>query len=710
MLTQSGNRMKRKVPRLLKLLPVGALRVVLLMLLNWQIGLPTHAEAQPQVPPLDSARKILVLYTYGDGLPAYRKANAAFWPIITAGGVNSEDIFSEYLDLERNRGAEYRRRMADLLRYKYARKDFGLIVTFHEGALNFLLNEGKGLFPDVCVLSYSIVRPELIEANNPGRRIILKPQGLDMGGTLEIAMKMFPETRKVIFVVGTADEDRRIAHEAERVFGPWRDRLEFQFTGDRSLEEMLQLVGSLPPRSIVIYCNVFSDKTGRTFIPLEVGKMVVKAANAPVFCLWDTLLGSGPIGGSLLSFEAEGAYAANVALDILNGKILLTKPVTILPTSKVFMFDWRQLKRWDVSEAALQKGSIVVNRESTFWDFKYYIVGTLALGALQWVLIAGLLAQRRRRAKADEALKERLAFEGLLSALSAKLLKVAPHEVDREVERALKGIVDFFRVSHSILIKGFPEENKAVITHAAHADNVPPTPLGGNLYLPFPWTSKMLARGESLWVPTLDRLPAEAAADKEAYKNLGVRSFLIIPILTEGLPGYAIAISAHQEVGVWPSDYIPRLELLGEILVSTLERKQAEESLRKAEEKYRNIFEGALEGIYETSPEGQNLTASPALARMLGYESAEEVTAVIKDSAHQVWVNLEERARYARLLEEQNVVLDFETQFWRKDRTKIWVSINGRRVCGPDGQTLYFSGFIEDITERKRTEEAFQEI
>jgi hypothetical protein len=69
----------------------------------------------------------------------------------------------------------------------------------------------------------------------------------------------------------------------------------------------------------------------------------------------------------------------------------------------------------------------------------------------------------------------------------------------------------------------------------------------------------MLARGESLWVPTLDRLPAEAAADKGAYRNLGVRSFLIIPILTESLPRYAIAISAHEEVQLWPSDYIPRL-------------------------------------------------------------------------------------------------------------------------------------------------------
>jgi hypothetical protein len=86
-------------------------------------------------------------------------------------------------------------------------------------------------------------------------------------------------------------------------------------------------------------------------------------------------MGGGPIGGSLLSFEAEGAYAANVVLDMLNGKMLLTKPVTTLPTSKTYMFDWQQLKRWNLSESALPRGSIIVNRKTTFWDFKYYIIG-----------------------------------------------------------------------------------------------------------------------------------------------------------------------------------------------------------------------------------------------------------------------------------------------------------------------------------------------
>jgi PAS domain S-box-containing protein len=89
---------------------------------------------------------------------------------------------------------------------------------------------------------------------------------------------------------------------------------------------------------------------------------------------------------------------------------------------------------------------------------------------------------------------------------------------------------------------------------------------------------------------------------------------------------------------------------------------------------------------------------------MLGYESAEEVVSVIDDSAHQVWLDPKERKRCAAVLEEHGSVRGFECQFKRKDGTGIWVSINGRKVCGADGGTPYYDGFIEEITDRKRVE------
>ena len=268
--------------RRVKLVTFGQVCLFLTLLLTWHVSAPALAQAEPQVSSAPAPKRVVLLYAYGDGLPAYQKATPAFLSVMEAGGINLNNLFFEYLDLQRNDSAEYRQKLADLLRYKYAKGKADLIVAVHTEALNFLLDEGKGLFPDAPVFSYLVARPELIEAKSTGRRILQRPSRMDMKGTLEIALKMFPKTRKIVFVTGTAEH--RYEYEAKRDFEPWHNKLEFEYTSDRSLEEILQLVSSLPPRSIVIYFNIFSDKTGRTFIPRDVGKMVARAANAPVFC------------------------------------------------------------------------------------------------------------------------------------------------------------------------------------------------------------------------------------------------------------------------------------------------------------------------------------------------------------------------------------------------------------------------------------------
>jgi PAS domain S-box-containing protein len=139
------------------------------------------------------------------------------------------------------------------------------------------------------------------------------------------------------------------------------------------------------------------------------------------------------------------------------------------------------------------------------------------------------------------------------------------------------------------------------------------------------------------------------------------------------------------------------------------ERKTAEKILLDAERRYRDIFDGAIEGIYRVSLEGKYLAANSALAKMLGYESAQEGVSTITDAARQVWLDPNERSRVVRLLEEHEVVRGYECQWKRKDGTAVWVSFNGRKVRGKDGRAPYIEGFIEDIAERKRADEKLRE-
>jgi len=139
------------------------------------------------------------------------------------------------------------------------------------------------------------------------------------------------------------------------------------------------------------------------------------------------------------------------------------------------------------------------------------------------------------------------------------------------------------------------------------------------------------------------------------------------------------------------------------------DRKQAEEAVRISEEKYRNIFENSVEGIFQSTPEGQYISVNPAMAFMHGYDSPEEMIKSITNIGEQIYVNPEDRKRYLRLLSEQGIVKNFEAQYYRKDGTKTWNSLNTRTVKDSTGNVLYYEGTKEDITQRKQAEEALRE-
>jgi PAS domain S-box-containing protein len=131
-------------------------------------------------------------------------------------------------------------------------------------------------------------------------------------------------------------------------------------------------------------------------------------------------------------------------------------------------------------------------------------------------------------------------------------------------------------------------------------------------------------------------------------------------------------------------------------------RKQAEQALRDAEEKYRAIFEDAVEGIFQSSPDGRFLTVNPALAHMWGYDLPEEMISSVKSISHEVYVVPERREEFVRLLNEKGEVRGFEYLARRKDGGVMWASENARVVRDASGKVLYYEGYIQDITERKR--------
>ena len=155
--------------------------------------------------------------------------------------------------------------------------------------------------------------------------------------------------------------------------------------------------------------------------------------------------------------------------------------------------------------------------------------------------------------------------------------------------------------------------------------------------------------------------------------------------------------------------YQGKRALIGTLLDIT-ERKRSEARLRQAERKYRSIFENAVEGIFQTTPEGRLVAANPAHARMLGYDSPDELISSLADITHPFYVRPESRLEFMDMLEREGIALGFECELYKKDGSTIWVSLSARQVCDSEDNTLFHEGTIEDITEQKKVENKLRQL
>jgi PAS domain S-box-containing protein len=140
------------------------------------------------------------------------------------------------------------------------------------------------------------------------------------------------------------------------------------------------------------------------------------------------------------------------------------------------------------------------------------------------------------------------------------------------------------------------------------------------------------------------------------------------------------------------------------------ERKQTQVELEQAEARYRLLFENSIEGIFQTTPAGQFLTANPALIKMLGYGSLEELNAPTKNLEHKFYVQPGRRKEFRQGLKQGGEITGFESEVYRKDGSTLWISENARLVRDSQGKVLYFEGTLTDVTARKQAEDALLQL
>jgi PAS domain S-box-containing protein len=301
--------------------------------------------------------------------------------------------------------------------------------------------------------------------------------------------------------------------------------------------------------------------------------------------------------------------------------------------------------------------------------------------------------------------KKHLQFERIISDLSSRFIHLPSNHLDDEIELALKKVLEFFQVDRCGLLRLLPDEDAWEITHIAYSEYADPVPVGTKLPRSIhPWAYEKLAiKGEVVTFSKVSDTPDEAQVDRQTWKDWGIRSNLVIPILKNRSVVHVIAINAMQKERIWPEEYIPRLQLLGEIFVSAFERRTAEQALRKSISRLCLAVDSAEAGLWELNCSTEIFWASDQARSIFGY-GPEEIISMerFEDSIHPE--DLERvRQAIAQTLNDLEPV-DIEYRIVSGDGRLKWIASRGRLHFDPTGVPDRVLGVSVDISKRKKME------
>jgi len=208
----------------------------------------------------------------------------------------------------------------------------------------------------------------------------------------------------------------------------------------------------------------------------------------------------------------------------------------------------------------------------------------------------------------------------------------------------------------------------------------------------------------------IDDASSEALFSQDWYilKN-EPKSVFCIPILSHSELAGLLYLENNQVIGAFTGDRLELLKMISAQAAISLENARYYASLNESEKKYRSLYENAIEGIFQASPEGHILNANPATVSILGYESLQELLSSRENSTNGWYVKAGHREEFERILSDQGRVSDLEVLFYRKNGSEVWVSISAQTAYDTNGQISHIEGSLLDISERKEKEKAEKE-
>ena len=347
------------------------------------------------------------------------------------------DVQEQSLTTARNDDNAAEAKFVEYLGTLYAQKPPDLIVAIGGPGARFVQRHRKDLFPATPML-LAAVEVRRIEPSMLSEQDAVVAVRFDEAALVENILRLLPETKTIAFIMGNSPFERYLADGQRRTLGPLlKNKVDLIFYNDRTFEEILKEVASLPPHSAIFYQQPLIDAAGAVYGDKEPLKRIYEVANAPIFTFDLSFFEGEIVGGPMFSPTEGGRLTAAVGVRMLRGEKGINVPPIEFSTPK---YDWRQLQRWNISESRLPPGSQILFREPTAWErYSWQIALITALILLQGGFISALLNAHRRRRLAEVQSRQRMAELARVMRFSTagELTASIAHEINQPLSAIL---------------------------------------------------------------------------------------------------------------------------------------------------------------------------------------------------------------------------------------------------------------------------------
>ncbi len=338
---------------------------------------------------------VLLLNSYSPGRPGIDRVTDAFVQRLRESGIPLDHIHVEFLNQEQPNAEIVAPARRALLLAQHGGGRIDMLVALQQPALNFALRELGDIAPEAPLLTDS--EPSTLQLAGSRRPIFLYTIVPDLGATVKEVMQLMPRTRRVVIPGGVGEADRAFQRQAEVDLAPWLRQLQVEFLQNMSWAEQMRYIGNLTPDTVVVTGMFNRDRDGYSLPTIDAARDTMRAANVPVFSLFDSIVGEGAVGGAVRNLRQSGRELAQSVLAVIGGRQGANGAVTRVPVGPVqSLYDWRQLERWNIDPSPLQGATILFKPPSLWQAYRGAVLGAASAIVLLAGLLAAMLVRRRR--------------------------------------------------------------------------------------------------------------------------------------------------------------------------------------------------------------------------------------------------------------------------------------------------------------------------